>query len=178
MQLIYASIATLLLQAVTAAPNPSPLPTPAPILARQIFNLTTTPTPAATLTGEFTGADGGLYEVTSVSNHVIVAGHTLSYGGADALVGNGDVTVGPFGFMANGAAIALSGVTSTASAAGATTSSSSAGTSSEAASSSQSGSGGTAAVSSSSSSSQAGAAATGVPLAGAVLGGLMGLVLL
>ncbi|KAF2166462.1 hypothetical protein M409DRAFT_54808 [Zasmidium cellare ATCC 36951] len=177
MQFIHASLAALLLQAVGAAPNPFPLPTPAPTLQIRQQSNTTTSAPTATLTGEFTGVDGGLYEVTSESGYVIVAGHTLSAGGADALVGNGDVTVASGGFLANGQAITFLSITSTSSTAVSTTSASTAAsTSSGAASGSQSGT--AAAASSSSSSSQAGAAATGVPLAGAVLGGLMGLVLL
>jgi hypothetical protein len=69
-----------------------------------------------TLTGAFTAPQGaGVYQVTSVSGVVQVAGHRISAGGPDALVGGVRVTVGSAGVEANGQTVALAEVTSTSS---------------------------------------------------------------
>lgn len=65
-------------------------------------------------TGEFTGADGGIYGVTSESGYIVVDGKTLSPG-QGALIGNGIVTdEGTGGLVANGQTVPLSSVSTTA----------------------------------------------------------------
>ncbi|CAK3841863.1 Hypothetical predicted protein [Lecanosticta acicola] len=81
----------------------------------------TTASAGGTLTGQFTGADGNAYPVTSYSSMVLVAAHTLSVGGADALVGQVIVTEASQGFVANGQNITLISMTSTPTSAGMTT---------------------------------------------------------
>lgn len=140
--------------------------------------LTTTSSSASaggTLTGQFTGGDGNAYPVTSYSNIVVVAGHSLSVGGPGALVGQVIVTEASQGFVANGQNITMMSVTNSPSTASSTMTGSGTTTSTRG----PAGQSPAAQPTNSSSSSKAGVAvpmATGV--VGAVLSGVLGALLL
>lgn len=137
-------------------------------------------------TGMFTGADGGVYDVTSQSGYVVVDFKTLSPG-QGALIGNEEVSEGADGLVANGVTIALTPVTG---AVAASTTSAAMTTSSEASSTASSSGGSSviaagttvATVSAVASSSSSAAAAAPTQQAGGVLlaaaGGLLGFMLL
>lgn len=122
-------------------------------------------------TGEFTGADGGIYGVTSESGYIVIDGKTLSPG-QGALIGNGVVTdEGTGGLVANGQTVPLSSASTKA----VVTTASSASVSSTVSPTTSSASASAAASSSSS-------AAAAVPTVGnewmAAAGGLFGLMVL
>ncbi|EME80120.1 uncharacterized protein MYCFIDRAFT_177097 [Pseudocercospora fijiensis CIRAD86] len=66
-------------------------------------------------TGVFTVPGAGSYEVTYLSNAYDVAGHVLTVGGGDALVGGVIVTAASSGFVANGQIVELAPITSSTS---------------------------------------------------------------
>ncbi|KAK5693457.1 hypothetical protein LTR97_010026 [Elasticomyces elasticus] len=78
---------------------------------RQASSNATVTSPGGTQTGAFTALDGGIYEVTSISNYVVIVGKTL-FPGQDALIGNERVSQGSSGLVANGATVMLTGATS------------------------------------------------------------------
>ncbi|KAF7194950.1 hypothetical protein HII31_03624 [Pseudocercospora fuligena] len=134
MQLIYSSIAFALLNAVAAEEqesqgeskselspsitrfkkhhNPQ---TNAPLLtAPQGGTPTVGPSsalPTSAETGVFTVPGAGSYDVTYISNAYDVAGHVLTVGGGDALVGGVIVTAASSGFVANGQTVELAPIT-------------------------------------------------------------------
>ncbi|EME39400.1 hypothetical protein DOTSEDRAFT_75179 [Dothistroma septosporum NZE10] len=173
MKLLSTILALTLLHAVEAVPDfllerqesPLPFTTGTPTSSGNV---------APTLTGAFTANNGGgVYGVTSESGYVQIAGHQLTVGGAAALVGGDVVTLASGGVVANGATVALSTYTSSSSSA---MSSSSSGGSTTA---SGSGSAMAQAASSTSRGSSAMAMATAVPVMGAAMvGGVLGLMVM
>ncbi|KXT18145.1 hypothetical protein AC579_7728 [Pseudocercospora musae] len=67
--------------------------------------------PSSAETGVFTVPGAGSYHVTYISNTYDVAGHVLTVGGDDALVGGIIVTAASAGFVANGQTVELAPIT-------------------------------------------------------------------
>ncbi|KAI5358763.1 hypothetical protein Slin14017_G110460 [Septoria linicola] len=131
MQLIYTTLSLALLSAVNA--NPAPLtarqeapPTDTAVGMSSAASTAAESQPTDVYTGVFTA--NGVYRVTSQSGYVNIAGHSLSAGGGDALVGGVRVSVASGGIVvAGGTSIRLQELTATSTTAEDGTTSSSAG---------------------------------------------------
>ena len=77
-------------------------------LTSSSMNMTSAAAAGATAVAVFTGGDGAIYTVTSFSGIEAVDGKTLTAGGAPQLIGNENVSEATKGIVANGQTIEFS----------------------------------------------------------------------